>query len=168
MAFADAVARDVPSLGVILYKYGASEIVHCFLAAIFSMLRWLLSAMSLPDGTYANPSRSRTSYSCKNCLICWLQKAGSLSVNISSDAPRSKKIDDSWQITLDESYRAKPVGPVDKVSVTGKLTKIPKWDFIFARVKTGQVGTWSPTEISPVQSSFLRQIRTGILREGII
>ena len=25
--------------------------------------------------------------------------------------------------------------------VTGKLTKIPKWDFIFARVKTGQVGT---------------------------
>ena len=23
----------------------------------------------------------------------------------------------------------------------GKLTKIPKWDFIFARVKTGQVGT---------------------------
>ena len=50
----------------------------------------------------------------------------------------------------------------------GKLTKIPKWDFIFARVKTGQVGTWSPTEISPVQSSFLRQIRTGILREGII
>ena len=25
-----------------------------------------------------------------------------------------------------------------------------------------------PTEISPVQSSFLRQIRTGILREGII
>ena len=27
-----------------------------------------------------------------------------------------------------------------------KLTKIPKWDFIFARVKTGQVGTWSPTE----------------------
>ena len=50
----------------------------------------------------------------------------------------------------------------------GKLTKIPKWDFIFARVKTGQVGTWSPTEISPVQSSFLRQIRTGILRKGII
>ena len=28
----------------------------------------------------------------------------------------------------------------------GKLTKIPKRDFIFARVKTGQVGTWSPTE----------------------
>ena len=26
-------------------------------------------------------------------------------------------------------------------SVTGKLTKIPKRDFIFARVKTGQVGT---------------------------
>ena len=52
--------------------------------------------------------------------------------------------------------------------VTGKLTKIPKRDFIFARVKTGQVGTWSPTEISPVQSSLLRQIRTGILREGII
>ena len=50
----------------------------------------------------------------------------------------------------------------------GKLIKIPKRDFIFARVKTGQVGTWSPTEISPVQSSFLRQIRTGILREGII
>ena len=50
----------------------------------------------------------------------------------------------------------------------GKLNKIPKRDFIFARVKTGQVGTWSPTEISPVQSSFLRQIRTGILREGII
>ena len=25
--------------------------------------------------------------------------------------------------------------------VTGKLTKIPKRDFIFARVKTGQVGT---------------------------
>ena len=23
----------------------------------------------------------------------------------------------------------------------GKLIKIPKWDFIFARVKTGQVGT---------------------------
>ena len=52
--------------------------------------------------------------------------------------------------------------------VTGKLIKIPKRDFIFARVKTGQVGTWSPTEISPVQSSSLRQIRTGILREGII
>ena len=49
-----------------------------------------------------------------------------------------------------------------------KLTKIPKRNFIFARVKTGQVGTWSLTEISPVQSSFLRQIRTGILREGII
>ena len=29
----------------------------------------------------------------------------------------------------------------EHVSVTGKLTKIPKWDFIFARVKTGQVGT---------------------------
>ena len=28
----------------------------------------------------------------------------------------------------------------------GKLTKIPKRDFIFARVKTGQVGTWSPME----------------------
>ena len=28
----------------------------------------------------------------------------------------------------------------------GKSTKIPKRDFIFARVKTGQVGTWSPTE----------------------
>ena len=28
----------------------------------------------------------------------------------------------------------------------GKLTKIPKRDFIFARVKTGQVGTWSPIE----------------------
>ena len=28
-----------------------------------------------------------------------------------------------------------------KASVTGKLTKIPKWDFIFARVKTGRVGT---------------------------
>ena len=27
-----------------------------------------------------------------------------------------------------------------------KLTIIPKRDFIFARVKTGQVGTWSPTE----------------------
>ena len=54
------------------------------------------------------------------------------------------------------------------VGCDGKLTKIPKRDFIFARVKTGQVGTWSPTEISPVQSSFLRQIRTGILREGII
>ena len=52
--------------------------------------------------------------------------------------------------------------------VTRKLSKIPKWDFIFARVKTGQVGTWSSTEISPVQSSFLGQIRTGILREGII
>ena len=26
-------------------------------------------------------------------------------------------------------------------TVTGKLSKIPKWDFIFARVKTGQVGT---------------------------
>ena len=52
--------------------------------------------------------------------------------------------------------------------VTANSTKIPKRDFIFARVKTGQVGTWSPTEISPVQSSFLRQIRTGILREGII
>ena len=52
--------------------------------------------------------------------------------------------------------------------VTANWTKIPKRDFIFARVKTGQVGTWSPTEISPVQSSFLRQIRTGILRVGII
>ena len=50
----------------------------------------------------------------------------------------------------------------------GKLTKIPKRDFIFARVKTGQVGTWSPTEISPVQSSSLSYIRTGILHEGII
>ena len=49
-----------------------------------------------------------------------------------------------------------------------KLTKIPKRDFIFARVKTGQVGTWSPTEISPVQSSSLSHIRTGILHEGII
>ena len=28
----------------------------------------------------------------------------------------------------------------------GKLSKIPKRDFIFARVKTGQVGTWSPME----------------------
>ena len=28
----------------------------------------------------------------------------------------------------------------------GKLTKIPKRNFIFTRVKTGQVGTWSPTE----------------------
>ena len=28
----------------------------------------------------------------------------------------------------------------------GKLTKIPTRDFIFARVKTGQVGTWSPIE----------------------
>ena len=54
------------------------------------------------------------------------------------------------------------------VHCDGKLSKIPKRDFIFARVKTGQVGTWSPTEISPVQSSFLRQIRTGILRERII
>ena len=27
-----------------------------------------------------------------------------------------------------------------------KLTKIPKRDFIFARVKTGQVGTWSLVE----------------------
>ena len=53
-------------------------------------------------------------------------------------------------------------------SCDGKSTKIPKRDFIFARVKTGQVGTWSPTEISPVQSSSLRHIRTGILHEGII
>ena len=28
----------------------------------------------------------------------------------------------------------------------GKLTKIPKRDLIFALVKTGQVGTWSPIE----------------------
>ena len=28
----------------------------------------------------------------------------------------------------------------------GKMTKIPKRDFIFASVKTGQVGTWSPIE----------------------
>ena len=49
-----------------------------------------------------------------------------------------------------------------------KLTIIPKRDFIFARGKTGQVGTWSLTEISPVQSFSLRHVRTGILREGII
>ena len=38
----------------------------------------------------------------------------------------------------------------------GKLTKIPKRDFIFARVKTGQVGTWSPYRISP-RSEFFSQ-----------
>ena len=57
---------------------------------------------------------------------------------------------------------------LNKYFCDGKLTKIPKRDFIFARVKTGQVGTWSPTEISPVQSSSLSHIRTGILHEGII
>ena len=29
----------------------------------------------------------------------------------------------------------------DNIYCDGKLTKIPKRDFIFARVKTGQVGT---------------------------
>ena len=50
----------------------------------------------------------------------------------------------------------------------GKLTKIPKRDFIFARVKTGQVGTWSPIEYVLVQSFSLGHIRIGILREGSI
>ena len=43
-------------------------------------------------------------HSCKNCLTCWLQKAGSLLANISSGAPRLKKIDDSWcKPTVDKS-----------------------------------------------------------------
>ena len=35
---------------------------------------------------------------------------------------------------------------IDLIKCDAKLTKIPKRDFIFARVKTGQVGTWSPIE----------------------
>ena len=56
--------------------------------------------MLLPDGTYVHQSCSRTLHSCKNCLTCWLQKVGSLLANISSGAPHSKKIDDSWRIML--------------------------------------------------------------------
>ena len=65
-------------------------------------------------------------------------------------------------------YAETPVSNNQFVYCDGKSTKIPKRDFIFARVKTGRVGTWSPTEISPVQSFSLRHVRTGILREGII
>ena len=32
------------------------------------------------------------------------------------------------------------------IGVTANWPKSPKRDFIFARVKTGQVGTWSPME----------------------
>ena len=42
MAFAGAVARGALSLSVI-YQYVASEMVHCFLASIFLMLRRLFS-----------------------------------------------------------------------------------------------------------------------------
>ena len=36
--------------------------------------------------------------------------------------------------------------PTKQRGCDGKLTRIPKQDFNFARVKTGQVGTWSPIE----------------------
>ena len=49
-----------------------------------------------------------------------------------------------------------------------RFTFIPEWGFIFARVKTGQVGTLSPIEKVLVQSFSLRHIRPGILREGLI
>ena len=104
-------------LGCDFYTNMWPEIVHCFLAAIFLMLQWLLSAMPLLDGMYAYCSCSRTPHFCKNCLTCWLQKAGSLLADISSSALHLKKIDDSWQIMLDECCRAinlqtaKYVGP---------------------------------------------------------
>ena len=102
-------------------------------------VRWSLKDLPKSDGWYERISRENKGASCcQYDLMMLCQK------------PPIKK----YHIEID--------------LCDGKLTKIPNGDFIFARVKTGQVGTWSPTEISPVQSSFLRQIRTGILREGII
>ena len=56
----------------------------------------------------------------------------------------------------------------DYLNCDAKLTKIPKRDFIFRTCEDGAGWHLIPYRISPVQSSSLRQIRTGILREGII
>ena len=68
------------------------------------------------------------------------RRYGSLSANISSGAPRSKKIDDSWRITLDESCRsislqiAKFVGPqsirVISIPTLCHALLAPSWPFI--------------------------------------
>ena len=52
--FAGAVDADASSLGVTLYQYTASITEHRVLAAMRFIVRWDLSTIPLPAGTYAH------------------------------------------------------------------------------------------------------------------
>ena len=84
---------DTLSLCVMLYQYTASIMRLLFCTAIHFTVWWYLSTISFSDGFYMQCGWNQTLHSSINCLSCWLQKAVSLSVRISTDAPCLKNSD---------------------------------------------------------------------------
>ena len=102
--FAGAVDADASSLGVTLYQYTASITEHRVLAAMHFIVRWDLSTIPLPAGTYAHWNLIWTLQRSANLENASPLKVVALSVRSSTGAPFSQNMVSNCRTMLAASW----------------------------------------------------------------